>query len=68
MRDLNKQIIWLETRVTDVLGIGRLKAVILGICGTLYAHLVNDQYLLILTIGFTLLAYIVYAMAWGLEK
>ena len=68
MINFNQRIVKLVGNISGLLGLGKLKAVLIGIFGMLYAHLSYDQHLLILTIGFTVLAYIVYAMEWGLKN
>jgi hypothetical protein len=55
-------------RVSELLGIGKSKAIIIGALGIMYAYFNNDQNLLLLTTGYTSLAYIVYAMEWTPKK
>lgn len=68
MKKMSHAIANLIYKISALLGLGSLKAVMIGIFGAVYAYISDDGNLFILTISFTVLAYIVYAMEWGLKK
>ena len=50
------------TRIGNIMGIGKPKAIVLGVLGSIYAYSINDSHLMVITVSFSILAYFIYAL------